>query len=625
MSTDMLRIEYVVFNKLYDIVKAKSRLPKGLLLIGPRSVGKSFILSRLMSLFLLRDISALKKCLPIIDNSTLQDKECITIKKLIELINDYGIIPLVHDCKSSGSLSLEHIDRHARTLLGLSDRRSEHMILLLIDNVHFCYDSVREVFDSFLARNNVIVVAASPTAYRPRELKRKEFENIRFYPLRFGEISIELIPELKNKEGSYLLPLKGDKRRQRVTNIYELIDHIRIIDRKLLNDELYDRLMILFALYSVFGGTIAGYNTLSSIINNNSTSVSSLTASICSESEEVTQFLEGRLRPYVSAMKKTYDDIIDDALQVHRNQITDIHKPYVEATFQVLAKLIFEDKNITLSREQLIEKAVRIGHDIALSPLNTNEARKAVKLALSYLSRADILFEIKRYRFHIRNRDDNEQCGRSRENNTVKANKYVYSDPRYLYAAYYGYLLHTPYDSVRDPSSLVMDKLKKILKSMLCTNDRDSSRANEELIGILLEMLTLQNICLNLYGIRASADKPRDPQPACHGLYTYRVEASKLQSSTGRGGDNSNGETNCRQLEIDALIVQNRPLYGIEISRSAKGKSELECAIKTARKMGFKAVFNIYLRSYTKNVSLEEDDGVRIVYVPVPILLLATL
>jgi len=627
MSISRLRIEYVVFNKLYDIIiKSRTQLPRGLLLIGPRSVGKSFILNRLMLLFLLRDSDILKNIEKYLSSNNLNlspeacekaancnvSKEYTILKKLLELIKKHGVIPIAHDCKIDGNLSLKHIDKYVRALLGLANYKNEYVILLLVDNVHYCYESIHKIFDSFLAHSHIVVVMASPTAYGPRELKRKEFERIRFYPLRFGEISAELISQHK---GDLNLPLKGEERRQKVININELINYIDNITN---SKSLVNELLVLFALYSIFGGTIAGYNILVKIIRNNRESILSMYINRRWDDIGSAKCLERWFKSYVNALMRTYNAIVDDAIQVYN--IDTLYKPYVEATFQVLAKLAFEDNNITLSREQLMSKAIEIGNEITLSPVNSKEARDVVKKTMDYLGRADILFEIKRYKFI------HTKYHKSKVSDTKSAKyKYVYSDPRYLYAAYYGYLMHMPYDSIRDPSILMIEKLKDILRSMLCMGS--NSKGNEKLIGTLLEMITLQNICLNFYGIRASADKPRDPRPACYGLYTLRVESEKAHVSD-KEQSGTRKKSDCEQLEVDALIVQNqKPLYGVEISRSMKKKDELKCALQLANEIGFNTLFNVYLRLHRKRVWVNDIkiDNVKIVYVPVPAFLLATL
>ena len=623
MDINRLRIEYVVFNKLYNIIRNKTDLPRGLLIVGPRSVGKSFVLNRLLALVLMRDLNTIKKCL-FTNNNKNDNKECILVKKFIKLIDNYNIIPLSHDCKSDSNLNLEYIDKYARAFTGLTkltNSNTKHTILLLfVDNVHFCYDSIREILDSFLARGRIIVVAASPTAYRPRELKRNEFEIIRFYPLRFGEISIELISALKDLEGK-LLPLKGEERREIISDIDKLYKHINNIYSYI--DENLENLYILFGLYSVFGGTIAGYNILNKIIKND-ISIELICNNDYSENKKILNILFRNLRIYIDAVRRTYDAIIDDAVEIGR--IDNEYKPYVEATFQALARSVFEEYNITFSGNDLINKSIEIGNNITFSVISKGKAQSIVQKTLEYLRQADILFQVKAYRSNInKNKKDNLK--------EIK-HKYIYSDPRYLYAAYYGYLLHIPYDSIRDPSSTIIEKLMDILFSIICIENNYESSINEGLIGTLLEMITLQNIMLNLYGIRASADKPRNPQPAGYGLYTYRLESGKRGNTVVKNEDNKRGEVSgssegdeCSQFELDALIVKNGvPLYGIEISRSKKDIYDLKCIIKFAKDNRFSTIFNIYLRSDSnKIVKKEEYNGVKIIYVPIPLFLLVTI
>ena len=609
---DRLRIEYVVFNKLYNIVKNRQRLPRGLLLIGPRSVGKSFILNRLLSLFLMHNINIdiIRKCL----NNKFTGNRCDIINKLIDLTNYRKLIPLFYDCRSNSDLSIEYVDNHARMLLG-SSNYDKYIILLLIDNIHFCYNRIHKFFDSFFARDRVIIVAASPTAHRPRELKRSEFESVRFYPLRFGEISINLLNYiLENKNINNFIPLKGSERRTLIANPDKLLKKIESMYNSLYTkNNIKNILLALFALYSVFGGTITGYNILTNIIKK----IKRKNNIYVCKNENIPIF-ENAIRSYVDALRKTYHFIIDDAMEV--GKIDDMYKPYVEATFQILAKSVFEDYNITFSGDDIKRKAIELGDYITLSTVNKNKAQNVVQKTLEYLRDADILFQIKAYKLTKNNEYNKDK---------KLKHKYVYSDPRYLYAAYYGYLLHIPYDSIHDPSSLVIKKLKEILLSIACM-DHVTDTKDIKFIGIFIELITLQNIMLNLYGIRASADKPKDPQPAGYGLYTYRMEAPSIdKKSFSEKKQNNKQNKKCQQFEIDALIVKNGKLfYGIEISRSQKKVDELLCAINFAKNNNLNILFNIYLRSNIinkKSSSIFTNKGnLRIIYVPLPLFLLVT-
>ncbi|BEP17361.1 hypothetical protein PYJP_07130 [Pyrofollis japonicus] len=621
-----MNVEHVIFSKITDIINKGKRL-NGILLAGPRSVGKSYVMSDLASTLLLRNRSIID-CI----QEKRRYKKCDNrdIIKIINLIKEHNIIPISLDCAINNNLSLDKINEYLHVFSNYYINDNKFTILLLIDNVHYCYENVRKIIYSKLL-GNAVVIAASPTAYLPRSLKNRGLEVVRLYPLRFGEIGLRIIksicPKIKR-----LHPLKGTERRKIIEDTQVLFNHLSYLGTKLYEKAKYmPYIRLLFALYAVFGGTIFGFEIIKDIFNQNKYK------DFCKNKKSINNKIGRYIKQYISALKRTYDSIVNDAIRVEN--IDKNYQPYVEASFQVLAASIFSKKaNITFSGEDLKRKAIELGDDIALSPLSHHNARSVVESVLKYLREADILFQVTAYRPPIEEssvekrsdgkKKDNEQK-KKKQTPKSRKHKFVYSDPRYLYSAYYGYLLYNPLDSTTDPSSILKDVLEEVIQEIACERDGDNKFVTRGIVGTLLEMITLQNIMLNLYAIRASADKPIGAQPASYGLYTYRLEQNDKI-------DKNQENEKCNQFEIDALIVKAtkkgvRPIYGIEISRSPKKCDELKCQtsfIKDNEEESIKTLlFNIYLvnrHSKTSYIWSEKCNDVDIIYAPIELFLIAT-